>query len=608
MSDSHIMPGDPGERLTLLADAYLHGELSTRGMEELEALLNADPAMALLLIEITQQASMMQEVFGGVLGDDELDAVEGASAAEPAPRLDVHDDVVLDDPADDLSTGNEGFDTRAVASAHDRARPRRSAKRSRRTHLFPVASVILGVAAAVLVVASLFYHFSAKPSQVPSPDVVEQPSGVVSGFATLVRSLDARWADGAMPEGSQPMAEGKYSLRAGLAEIVLSDGAHVYLEAPVVFELRGPNELGLESGRIVAEVPPAAQGFTVATAYVRIVDFGTEFGVDATVDGVTQTHVFEGEVSMVSTQLPTGPGPVRLQSGDGQAIDQAGRAESFDANPVAFVRGEEFRAIFEAEESPYQRWLAYSYKLRRDPAVCLYFGIDQIDRDAGELRNQAVSRGGQLVGRLGDPAHGWSAPLWGEGRWADKPGLRFDHERSTAVVVPTGRDLDLGSSYTLACWVRFDEPGVRHLLTRVEMLESGRNAVINLVAILGEVPAVILQDNSIFYHTGPYVHADWLSLCTDAVLQPDQGWLLIAVTAEAGRVKTFLNGEVIGDRAQVVVDRSVREPLVLGASVAQPGEGMDGWIDEVVVLTRAMTDEELAAMYAAGKPGGAERD
>jgi hypothetical protein len=44
-------------------------------------------------------------------------------------------------------------------------------------------------------------------------------------------------------------------------------------------------------GRVYASVPKEALGFTIYTQNSKIIDLGTEFGVDTAMDGTVEIHV-----------------------------------------------------------------------------------------------------------------------------------------------------------------------------------------------------------------------------------------------------------------------------------------------------------------------------
>ena len=52
----------------------------------------------------------------------------------------------------------------------------------------------------------------------------------------------------------------------------------------------------MKFGQLAANVPEAAQGFTIDSPKAAIVDLGTEFALNVTESGKSQVHVYEGEV------------------------------------------------------------------------------------------------------------------------------------------------------------------------------------------------------------------------------------------------------------------------------------------------------------------------
>jgi hypothetical protein len=57
----------------------------------------------------------------------------------------------------------------------------------------------------------------------------------------------------------------------------------------------------LDRGQATAQVPHWAKGFTIETADVEVVDLGTQFGVMALDDGMTDVVIFEGQVDLKPT-------------------------------------------------------------------------------------------------------------------------------------------------------------------------------------------------------------------------------------------------------------------------------------------------------------------
>ncbi len=122
--------------------------------------------------------------------------------------------------------------------------------------------------------------------------------------AKLHDTVNAVWSQqkGYIDIGSQLRA-GPMVLSEGFAEIAFNSGVSVLVQAPAEFELESDNRLFLSSGKVFSVVPPEAVGFTIRTTQADIVDYGTEFGVQAEESGFVDTQVFKGKVKVTSTWL-----------------------------------------------------------------------------------------------------------------------------------------------------------------------------------------------------------------------------------------------------------------------------------------------------------------
>lgn len=151
--------------------------------------------------------------------------------------------------------------------------------------------VILVMNAAALLFFILFLKFA--------------PSKAGVDVATLTDSIDAKWADNAASyEKGVRMAAGNDSLllRDGYAELLFDTNARVVIEAPAEFQIVANDRISLNYGKIYAKVPTEAIGFSVYTPNSKIIDLGTEFGVEADFRGETQLHVIQGMTKLISGQ------------------------------------------------------------------------------------------------------------------------------------------------------------------------------------------------------------------------------------------------------------------------------------------------------------------
>jgi hypothetical protein len=98
--------------------------------------------------------------------------------------------------------------------------------------------------------------------------------------ATVIESRQVRWKDeGPNVMKGQMLSIGSYSMKRGTLGLQLLQGAKVTITGPASFDLVSAKELFLHNGKLVADVPIRAIGFTVNTSTGKVVDLGTKFGV-----------------------------------------------------------------------------------------------------------------------------------------------------------------------------------------------------------------------------------------------------------------------------------------------------------------------------------------
>lgn len=122
-------------------------------------------------------------------------------------------------------------------------------------------------------------------------------------IARVVRqSLDAHWYDANGRQIATPKVEslGWCKLKRGMIKIEFRHGATVILEGPTQFRVLDGNSLQLQSGKLSASVPESAHGFTVLAPNVKVVDLGTEFGIDASRLDETFVQVTRGRVAVTT--------------------------------------------------------------------------------------------------------------------------------------------------------------------------------------------------------------------------------------------------------------------------------------------------------------------
>ena len=113
-----------------------------------------------------------------------------------------------------------------------------------------------------------------------------------SKIATVQGNLEANWK---FEEGQQ-LEAGPYSLVSGFTKLKFTSGAEVLIEGPAKFEILDNMHITLQTGKIVADIPPSAHGFKIDTPSSNTIDLGTKFAVAAHEDGSSEIHVLEGLV------------------------------------------------------------------------------------------------------------------------------------------------------------------------------------------------------------------------------------------------------------------------------------------------------------------------
>jgi hypothetical protein len=363
------------------------------------------------------------------------------------------------------------------------------------------------------------------------------------------------------------LSSGMLSLDAGLLEFTYANGVVILIEAPARFELRNPTALWLGEGDLSARVPDGAQGFTVETASARIVDLGTEFGVSAKSTG-SEVHVFKGEV-LVSN--PAEPHALRLTENRASRIDSLTHTPvGIDYAPQRYIRS------FEERVSPFALLVrkfdpvAY-YRMRITPDATLLLDVSE-RRLNGVIvpgSRRTTSSSGKIGAglRLGGPA-----------------------KRSFARV----REFPKApaAALTVCAWVRADSRPRWASIAKHWAKEQGGQFHFGLWHDEGSLE-VQVQDAG-----GREVGV------RDAAPLPLGEWQFVAFTVDGALLRLFRNGREVASAP--CAGLSPAAPDVLGIGVKLDGSlapdrhtpgFWDGVIDELAIFHRALSPEQIRALY-----------
>jgi hypothetical protein len=133
----------------------------------------------------------------------------------------------------------------------------------------------------------------------------------------------------------------------GTMELTFDTGAQVTVFGPAEFRVASPMSMNCSLGRVTTLVGESGKGFTINTPKARIVDLGTQFGVDVSAQGDTKVVVFQGSVDLMQNSAAAAADAAdaanwtrRMRQGEALQVDAAGDAQRL----VAVERGRFFPA------------------------------------------------------------------------------------------------------------------------------------------------------------------------------------------------------------------------------------------------------------------------
>jgi hypothetical protein len=145
-------------------------------------------------------------------------------------------------------------------------------------------------------------HAGADRSAASARTAVEKPKPPI--VATLSQASAVDWNDGVKrpPLLSRVSVGDKLTFGAGTVELTFDTGAKVRVFGPAAIEISSPMSILCLRGRVNALVGETGKGFTIDTPKARIVDLGTQFGVNISERGDTEVVVFQGSVDLTQTK------------------------------------------------------------------------------------------------------------------------------------------------------------------------------------------------------------------------------------------------------------------------------------------------------------------
>jgi Concanavalin A-like lectin/glucanases superfamily/FecR protein len=385
-------------------------------------------------------------------------------------------------------------------------------------------------------------------------------------FATVVKDAGVE----ELSIGSKLRGE-TCALKVGTVELLTARGARVVIEAPAEFRFESAQRLHMVRGRLSADVPPAAKGFTVITPSGDAVDLGTRFGVDVPATGAAEIHVFEGEVIAKAAGAKTGQS---LRGGDAVAMDR-GASSSRDLRPSAFIQIDEMPELSAGLAAGQRaRSDAVLALLANDPALIALLDFESGESEPGTFR---------MV----------------QGRW---PGSRAPE----FVNVGDHLKLDVGGDrgwpqLTLAAWVRLDRLGAPfQSLLHTDGWNTNKPGQVHWMVTKDTTMRLALFGNTLA--PGSNEMSGFPDSRTPVL--PEQGrWVHLATVYDSAKqtARFYLNGRFDKESRQTIAHPARLGPAQIGNWDSHDRK-LSGRIDEMLILGRAMSDDEVLALFSAGNP------
>ncbi|MCM8525925.1 MAG: FecR domain-containing protein [Lentisphaeraceae bacterium] len=425
-------------------------------------------------------------------------------------------------------------------------------------------------------------------------DATKDSDMVASGFAVIDKAVNAEWEDNSkVYVNGQAVGQEKLRLKKGIVHLEFFCGASVILEGPAEFDVNSSWEGFCHKGKLRANVPPAAHGFRIDTPKNKIVDLGTEFGVNVGSEEESVV-VFEGEIELHGQ----GKEMKLLQAGNAVKTTETSQQDIPAIDPENFIKTAGLNDLYKKNiQEKYSIWKSNSLKWASDPRLIAYYNFDH--ENTPFVRNNALKPKNNLDGKIirAERVDGrWGQIESGGAMEFKKPGSRV------RVNIPGEFQY-----FTFSAWVRIDS------------LDRDWNALFMGDSYqIGEPHWQIYKDGRLVLCVRKYdrpkdYHVLYYS---PKIWDPAESgqWMHLATIYDPVKkeMKHFKNGELIYREA--IQDYFNPGKLRIGpAEIGNWGlptrtdpvfalRNINGRIDELMILDAALSNDEIKQIYESGKP------
>ena len=462
-----------------------------------------------------------------------------------------------------------------------------------RSFFWPMAmAASLSFIAGVLVLYTINRSKNTKVSQM---DPIESKSDMkASGFAVIDKVVNVEWANNNKSySNGQAVGQETLKLKSGIVHLEFFCGASVIIEGPAEFDVNSSWEGFCHKGKLRANVPPAAHGFRIDTPKNKIIDLGTEFGINVG-DEEESVVVFDGEIELHAK----GKEMKLLTAGKGIKTVGTSQESLTAVDAESFIKTAGLNDLHKAKvQSKYAKWKTMSQKWTQDSRLIAYYNFE--DENSPFVRHIGTKSKDNLTGKIirAERVDGrWNTIENGGAMEFKKPGSRV------RVNIPGEF-----KQFTFAAWLRIDS------------LDRDWNAIFMGDSYqIGEPHWQINKDGRLVLCVRKYDRPkDYHILYwSPKIWEPSQTgqWMHLATVYDpvTKQMKHFKNGEEI--HSQEIPEEFHVSTLKIGpAEIGNWGQptrtdpvfalrNINGRIDELMIMDAALNNEEIKEIYEAGKP------
>ena len=529
-----------------------------------------------------QEREWIEQYCNETLSPEEFERFEVALESSSELRAALRQYLALDA---NLRQGSE-----SLAEVESAWSPKESSKVSQ----FPTWMAIAAAAAVAFFIGIQATRLLSVGQSAPSTSNAQEVQA--KGYA-VVHGAVGTSADG-IKTGDVLGAE-TLALTSGSARIDFFSGAQIYLEAPATLEIRSAWEAAIHSGRLRAKVPTAARGFVIESNGRRIVDLGTEFGVDANEEEV-KVEVFTGKIELEDRELT-----------QGQAVSLTRDGRTTPIRPGI----EAFSGLFSISDGltqshrlSFQDWLQHSDATSRDERLIAYYPFIAKPDEGSDVVPSRVfpidkERDGAVI-----------LAEWVDGRWGSLKGAMEFRRPGSRVRVNIPGEFQ---AYTFSCWARIDSLDRRYnALFLADSYQTGephwqiRNDGVLMFGVMVDHDAPEPDD-----YRQPH---PWAGLSRNYYSPPfwdmtmSGQWLhLVSVYDPQNRTAAhYVNGKRLSEHP--IEESYVPETLMIGnGEIGNWGDpnrndpsyairNLNGRIDELAIYNAAFSAEEIEGLFRKG--------